>query len=667
MDLIKAVAAGDYCAVSRIIEFSKSSINTRDRSGNTPLILAVINNEVKIVEILIKAGAFLDMRSSDGMTALDYAAMYMNFAVACLLLGAGASARKGALEYLLCDAASCGHMELINKLIKIKNINVNVLGSQGYNALMGAAKYGHNAVVSVLLQTGVNVNAEDLSGRTALHYAVAAKQLKTACTLINAGASIGIKLLLNDVLIYAAGFGDVKTVEVVLQRFSTNVNAVNRQGCTALMQAVKFGFIDVVHVLLRSTGIDIRAKDNTGKTALQYAIEKNDARSIRLLSSVKVGYPAHSLEALVMHLAVVGNELAICGVLRSLSVDVNAGDSQGRTVLMQAIMHGHSMVAARLLKYPATNLNIRDDFGKTALDYALAGKQLDVAYEMIKLGARSTDIYLLSLSLCYVAELSHRKLFNVLINVPGIDVSVRDNFGRTALMYASINRDIYMVSRLVSMLPGELVRLEGLHNVSACSLATKKVSKYLIYSGKVLSLPDNVCSNYTNASKMLSLLLAKVSVEYCDDNGYSFLTRIQNMLTLTSMLFPSKLSMYTRLLVAKVCGVSFPEIYAELYGCTSLTVFNATSYLMRSAKLTKLLYSVVEDNQYLQLYILMLQANPYSNLGMLAFKGRSRLCSFLVGEYSGLGGAEIAVIENASLIKYQTSNKYSVKKPRYRS
>lgn len=56
-----------------------------------------------------------------------------------------------------------------------------------------AAEKGHLEVVTILLDSGVNVDAIGPNGKTALHYAALAGQVHTVQSLLNSGASSDLK------------------------------------------------------------------------------------------------------------------------------------------------------------------------------------------------------------------------------------------------------------------------------------------------------------------------------------------------------------------------------------------------------------------------------------------------------------------------------------------
>lgn len=119
--------------------------------------------------------------------------------------------------------------------------------------LITAAQKGKTETVKYLLDKGVDVNAKDRFGWTAL--------------------------------IKAAMFGYNDIVKILLDK-GADVNAKTNLGCTALMEAAKIGHVTTMQILLDNNA-DINATDKDGNTALMDALMGGDQDVIELLSKAK--------------------------------------------------------------------------------------------------------------------------------------------------------------------------------------------------------------------------------------------------------------------------------------------------------------------------------------------------------------------------------------------
>jgi ankyrin repeat protein len=125
-----------------------------------PLHFAVKFQHVEATEILLRAGAALEAREEQGLTALQLAAQ------------------------------GHSHKEMFELLIGV-GANTNTRDHEGITPLMRAATHSHHVkVIKGLVGTttnGLDLQAVDIFGRTALHHAVEKGQLAIAKCLVTAG------------------------------------------------------------------------------------------------------------------------------------------------------------------------------------------------------------------------------------------------------------------------------------------------------------------------------------------------------------------------------------------------------------------------------------------------------------------------------------------------
>ena len=139
-------------------------------------------------------------------------------------------------------------------------------------------------------------------------------------------------------LIENAFDGNLDGVHECLRR-GANVNAKNKYGNTALINACYNGNLDMVHTSLNSDDIDVNIKNNNGDTALTFASHKGHLDVVRAL-------------------------------LNRDGIDVNIMNIYGNTALICASGRGHLDVVRALLNHNGINVNIQNENGDSALDLA---------------------------------------------------------------------------------------------------------------------------------------------------------------------------------------------------------------------------------------------------------------------------------------------------------
>lgn len=175
-DILAAAARGDAARVTALLS-SGASVEARDGSGRTPLLLATHGNHVEVARLLIAAGADVNAKDSISDTPFLYAGAEGRNDILKMTLQAGADLastnRYGGTA--LIPAAHHGHPETVKMLLgtAIKIDHVNRLG---WTALIEAVILSdggpiHTDIVRLLVEAGANVNIADRDGVTPLVHA----------------------------------------------------------------------------------------------------------------------------------------------------------------------------------------------------------------------------------------------------------------------------------------------------------------------------------------------------------------------------------------------------------------------------------------------------------------------------------------------------------------
>ena len=153
--------------------------------GKSPLHMAVENNDIEIVDLLLSSGADIELKDSTGLTPLliscsvpSTVSYYLlkeyvkKLAVLQLLLDRGADiqARSKAGRTSLHMAALGGHMEAVEELLKRKS-HIEAKDNKGFTALHLAVYNGHVDIAKKFLEEGAEVDSISNEGGTPLFWA----------------------------------------------------------------------------------------------------------------------------------------------------------------------------------------------------------------------------------------------------------------------------------------------------------------------------------------------------------------------------------------------------------------------------------------------------------------------------------------------------------------
>ncbi|RHZ59789.1 ankyrin repeat domain-containing protein [Aspergillus thermomutatus] len=203
----------------------------------------------------------------------------------------------------------------------------------------------YDAMISMLIQEGADVNASNSLGLTPLHTAARAGDNQLVSLLVDAGADISARAKSGETPLHTAASYDGEgpgAVGLVLEK-GGDVHARRKDGRTALHEAARAGGSNAA-VLLIENGADLEARDKEGRTPLYFAV-----CSMRSSST--------ELEAVVQ-------------LLIDKGADIEARDLSGLTPLHAVALEGRYEELFRLLVKNGANVEAKDSNGHTAVEIA---------------------------------------------------------------------------------------------------------------------------------------------------------------------------------------------------------------------------------------------------------------------------------------------------------
>jgi ankyrin repeat protein len=148
--------------------------------------------------------------------------------------------------------------------------------------LADAAEQRNGALIRKLLGAGADVNATQVDGMTALHWAVYNDDVEMAGLLVRSRANVNAANRYGVApLSLAATNGNANVVKLLLDA-GANVNASLPGGETVLMTAARAGSLEAVKALL-ARGANPNAREQREQTALMWAAAEGHAAVVRAL------------------------------------------------------------------------------------------------------------------------------------------------------------------------------------------------------------------------------------------------------------------------------------------------------------------------------------------------------------------------------------------------
>ncbi|XP_064107897.1 serine/threonine-protein phosphatase 6 regulatory ankyrin repeat subunit B-like [Macrobrachium nipponense] len=144
------------------------------------------------------------------------------------------------------DAALGGKCDVITVLLE-SGFDVNCKNKKGNTMLHLAALKGHRELVQLLISKGANVNDKGNMGRTPIHRAVESNDVSIVQELIESAHDAAIDVERDAI--------------TVLLESGFDVNCKNKEGSTMLHLAAGNGHRELVQLLI-SKGAKVNDKDN---------------------------------------------------------------------------------------------------------------------------------------------------------------------------------------------------------------------------------------------------------------------------------------------------------------------------------------------------------------------------------------------------------------------
>ncbi|MBR5213294.1 MAG: ankyrin repeat domain-containing protein [Akkermansia sp.] len=377
-----AAACGNHEALSRMVQ-RKGRINaTADCS---PLHAAAGVGSTECVRLLINCNIPIDLRNSEGKTALKLATRNGHTACAHLLETAQNLSEKGytpaTYNKALLETAAKGDHLTLGRLIEV-GANVHIKDAEGNTALHKAASHRVVTSVRLLLEAGANPNVLNADKISPLMIAVHHERSSTVRALIEKEARLDLMSDVDTATTLAVKENRVECLQILLAA-GASVDSQDRQKKTLLQLAVssnspqivqilldkganpnigstddpllfdviRASAFDILRIMLESDKVDIKKVNRQGESAVHIAAQQGNATMLSLLLNSGLSAEVTDHEGLsLMHHAAKYGQTELLQQLIAANARVRVLDKKGRTPSYYAEHSGHTECAEMLKK-----------------------------------------------------------------------------------------------------------------------------------------------------------------------------------------------------------------------------------------------------------------------------------------------------------------------------
>jgi uncharacterized protein len=275
--LIQAVRDGNIEAVRSLLK-QRVDVNAKQGDGATALHWAVFRDDPVTTDLLLAAGAQVNVVNDLGVPPLWLAARTGSSRIISRLLAAGANPNAIAVgEPMLMAAARSGNETSVKALLS-RGADVNARDAgRGQTALMWAAAYGHPLVVKLLLDAGADVHARSTSYREVVQRANRYAGVISRERAVSQRGVIDLQQGGSTALLFAARQGQLQAAKLLIAA-GAEVNAATSDGISPLVMASHSGHGQVAAYLL-AAGADPNHA-GAGYTALHAAVLRGDLNRV---------------------------------------------------------------------------------------------------------------------------------------------------------------------------------------------------------------------------------------------------------------------------------------------------------------------------------------------------------------------------------------------------
>ncbi|XP_071085033.1 serine/threonine-protein phosphatase 6 regulatory ankyrin repeat subunit A-like [Haliotis cracherodii] len=364
------------------------SLTTVDDSGRNILHCACVDGNVQIIKYIISQGS-VDLTSKDkeGQTPIMVAAKNGHKNVFDLLVNKGCSLTTvddSGRNILHCACVGCNVL-IVMYIISHGSVDLTSTDKEGQTPIMVAAKNGHKNVFDLLVNKRCSLTTVDDSGRNILHCACVGGNVQIVEYIISYGS---VDMTSTDKegqtpIMVAAKNGHKNVFDLLVDK-GCSLTTVDDSGRNILHCACVGGNVQIVEYIISHGSVDMTSTDKEGQTPIMVAAKNGHKNVFDLLVDKRCSLTTVDDSGRnILHCACVGGNVQIVECIISHgSVDLTSTDKEGQTPIMVAAKNGHKNVFD-LLVNKGCSLTTVDNSGRNILHCARVGGNVQIVEYII--------------------------------------------------------------------------------------------------------------------------------------------------------------------------------------------------------------------------------------------------------------------------------------------